>query len=39
MSRSTGLLVQEIDFVEPAGVDVRRLVDEVFGRDRTGKTS
>jgi len=39
MSRSTGLLVQEIDFVGPAEVDVRRLVDEVFGRAPTGKTA
>lgn len=38
MSRGTGLLVQEIDFVGPAEVDVRRLVDEVFGRGRAGKT-
>ncbi|AWK85990.1 chromosome partitioning protein [Azospirillum thermophilum] len=38
MSRGTGLLVQEIDFVGPAEVDVRRLVDEVFGRVPTGKT-
>lgn len=37
MSRGTGLLVQEIDFVGPAEVEVRRLVEEVFGRGGTGK--